>query len=375
MGQSSQCQIDGGAQGENRRQRHGIQQPGNIPKGECGAQFREDGGENGQAADAGGFLEIGGPHAEEVVGGDGADGGEGKGNCHKERVAEASAEDKPMERDGEKQDVPVESAEGDEQGGQEEKEGAIGCPKRHEKGGNGYQDAFRADIDAPVEERSAGGEKDCLDDFSPGFEKPLPTEKEKERRDREEPEDNHGSAENPEIASEEADEKAEEVDEKRIVRGEGQGVDAVPLCGGMPDARRGPVVRGIEHANLIIPARDVAVGEHNGGEDRAKGNNHGDMERQKENAGKTVEALPNKAQGMPKAGTAQNGETVGSIRVYGGNRVHVRSYSKIPDCATASENGAGQRGTVAQDGSVLEIRGNTRHTQHHWKDMKSRGYC
>ena len=67
-------------------------------------------------ADTRSFLEIRRPHAEGVIGCDGCNGRNHKCACNNKWVAYTSAKKQPMQHDGDKENVPLKSAERDQQG-------------------------------------------------------------------------------------------------------------------------------------------------------------------------------------------------------------------------------------------------------------------
>lgn len=79
---------------------------------------------------------------------------------------------------------------------------------------------------------------------------------------------------------------------ERIVGGKRNGVDGIPLGNGMPNSRGRAVVGWVNHADFVIPAWSVLVGEDDSTENEEADSEHEEMEQWKEGASKIVEAHP-----------------------------------------------------------------------------------
>lgn len=142
-----------------------------------------------------------------------------------------------------------------------------------------------------------------------GLEDAAPSEQPQENCYGEEPEQEHGTTENPKFYPEAGNQESKYVDEKRIVGRKRDGVDAVPLGDGMPDARCRTVIGGIEHADFVIPAWSMLVCENNGKEDNSDGNKHCQMEKGQKRTGEIIGKRPEMAERLPCTGVEEDSET------------------------------------------------------------------
>lgn len=174
-----------------------------------------------------------------------------------------------------KQDSPLDTANRNEKGGDEQQDWMVTAPCEHAKSQYGQQESFRANGDSPKEKRATSRKVRYMEDIAPRVAQSRFLRKNKKARERKNSEDEHQAAENPEVDAKAGDEEPENVDEKGIIRGEGDDIDAVPLSDGAPNAFRGAVVGRVEHADFVVPAWCMSVGEDDTAED---GDRHGKHE-------------------------------------------------------------------------------------------------
>ena len=69
-----------------------------------------------------------------------------------------------------------------------------------------------------------------------------------------------------------------------IVGGKGYGVDGIPLGDGMPNTCGHTVIGWVHHANFVVPAGCVLVGEDDGPQNKKGNGHHEEVKQWKEGA-------------------------------------------------------------------------------------------